>query len=201
MIKCQVILTGRIPRPGQMRTDKEGKQFLSFGVKVPVKSNTQDQLVEISVSKQLAGAEQPFDFILDRRVIVDGVLTFRRKGDNLYLNFAATEVDLHAGDGKEEISGTMEFRGTVGKQITERTDKKNQPFLMFSAYSAEKIGEEFAYTWVRFMQFHTGKLDWLAEKSYISAKGDLEVSLYNGRPQISCTLTELSPQEKWSPNR
>jgi hypothetical protein len=48
------------------------------------------------------------------------------------------------------------------------------------------------------MQFHADKPEWLAEKSYVQAKGDLDLTLYNGRPQLGCTLTEVAPQQKWS---
>jgi hypothetical protein len=182
-----------------MRTDKEGRSFLTFGVKVPVKSTSpDDNCVEISVSKEPKPGEQPSDYMLDRRVIVDGVLLFRKKGEVLYLNLSANDVDLNAGEQAEEISGTMEFRGTVGKQPVQRVDKKGQPYWMCSAYSAEKVGDEFAYTWVRFMQFHADKPEWLAEKAYVQAKGDLDLTLYNGRPQLGCTLAEVAPQQKWS---
>ena len=52
MIKCNVTICGTISRAAQMRTNKEGKSFLSFGVNVviPAKSGI-NKTVEISVAK------------------------------------------------------------------------------------------------------------------------------------------------------
>lgn len=59
----------------------------------------------------------------------------------------------------------MEFRGTIGKQVEVKTDKKGKPYTLFSAYSSEKDGDNYAYTWIRFMQFDTTKADWVQAKA------------------------------------
>ena len=51
----------------------------------------------------------------------------------------------------------MEFRGTLGKQIEDKTTKNGKSFTVFSAYSSEKDGDNYTYTWVRFMQFDKEK--------------------------------------------
>jgi hypothetical protein len=47
----------------------------------------------------------------------------------------------------------MTFRGSPGKNIDMKRDKKDKPYLAFSAYSAEKVSDGFEYTWVRFIRF------------------------------------------------
>ena len=77
-----------------------------------------------------------------------------------------------------------------------KNDKKGKTFLMFSAFSAEKIGEDFAFTWVRFVRFSEEREEWLQPKATIEAKGELEISVYNDRLNLGCKVAELSQWEK-----
>ena len=83
-----------------------------------------------------------------------------------------------------------------------KKDKNGKAFLMFSAFSAEKIGEEFAFTWVRFVRFSEEKEEWLQSKAAIEAKGELEISVYNDRLNLGCKVSALSQWEKkpYQPN-
>ena len=96
----------------------------------------------------------------------------------------------------------VDFKGKVGKDIDMKKDKNGKAFLMFSAFSAEKIGEEFAFTWVRFVRFVEEKEEWLQPKATIEAKGELEISVYNERLNLGCKVAELSQWEKepYQPN-
>lgn len=110
MIKCNVTVCGTVCRQAQMRANKEGKQFISFGISVVVQAKTGiNKTVEISVAKD---------------------------------------------------------------------------------------GDNYAYTWIRFMQFDTTKADWVQAKAGINAKGDLQVGAYNDRLDLTCRVTELTPWEK-----
>ena len=135
-------------------------------------------------------------------VDVKGVLTFKKKDDNLYFNLKGIEVSQPAAESKDGIVGDMDFKGKVGKDIDMKKDKNGKTFLMFSAFSAEKIGEEFAFTWVRFVRFVEEKEEWLQPKATIEAKGDLEISVYNERLNLGCKVAELSQWEKkpYQPN-
>lgn len=107
-----------------------------------------------------------------------------------------------AAESKDGIVGDMEFKGKVGKDIDMKKDKNGKVFLMFSAFSAEKIGEEFAFTWVRFVRFVEEKEEWLQPKATIEAKGELEISVYNERLNLGCKVAELNLWEKkpYQPN-
>ena len=52
MIKCNVTVCGTVSRQAQMRANKEGTQFASFGINIviPAKSGI-NKTVEISVAK------------------------------------------------------------------------------------------------------------------------------------------------------
>ena len=110
--------------------------------------------------------------------------------------YLIAEISQPSRNLQDAITGTMEFRGTIGKQVEVKTDKKGKPYTLFSAYSSEKDGDNYAYTWIRFMQFDTTKADWVQAKAGINAKGDLQVGAYNDRLDLTCRVTELSPWEK-----
>ena len=67
---------------------------------------------------------------------------------------------------------------------------------MFSAFSSEKDGEGYSFTWVRFMQFGQGKPEWMQGKCGIDATGELQLSIYNDRLDITCRVAELTQWEK-----
>ena len=197
MIKCNVTVCGTISRQAQMRANKEGKQFISFGISVviPAKSGI-NKTVEISVAKDGDNQAELVNYPVGSRVEVAGVLQFHKKGDVLYLNLSASGVNSFNAGNQDAITGSIEFRGTIGKQVEVKTDKKGKPYTMFSAYSSEKDGENYSYTWVRFMQFDTPKADWVQTKAGINAKGNLQVGAYNDRLDLTCRITELTPWEK-----
>ena len=181
MIKCNVTVCGTVCRQAQMRANKEGKQFISFGISVAKDGDNQAELVNYPVGS---------------RIEVAGVLQFHKKGDALYLNLSASGVNTFNAGSQDAITGAIEFRGTIGKQVEVKTDKKGKPYTLFSAYSSEKDGDNYAYTWIRFMQFDTTKADWVQAKAGINAKGDLQVGAYNDRLDLTCRVTELTPWEK-----
>ena len=197
MIKCNVSVIGTVSRTAQMRTNKEGKSFLSLGVNVviPAKSGI-NKTVEISVAKDCDQPDEVNRYPVGSRIAVEGVLSFHKKGDNLYLNMSATEIntsDIAPNDG---IIGDIEFRGTMGSKIETKTDKKGNPFCVFSAYSSEKNGEGYDFTWVRFMHFGQSQQEWMQPKAGVNAQGELQMSVYNDHLEIGCRVKEVSLWEK-----
>lgn len=197
MIKCNVTVCGTIGRISVVRAGKEGKQFTTFGVNVqiPVK-NAAKKLVEVSAIQDGGLAEGTAGLTIGTRVEVTGVLTFKKRGEALYLNLNAASITQVGADKPDLIQGDMHFRGKLGKTIEMKNDKKGNAYLAFSAFSTEKVGEEFAFTWVRFVRFSPDREDWLVEKANIEAKGQLELSVYNDRLNIGCRLTELAKWDK-----
>ena len=126
------------------------------------------------------------------KVEMRGTLTFRKRSDNLYLNFHADAVDFTPASDKDNIEGNIEFRGTIGKQVEEKTDKKGGKYLVFSAFSTEKDGDAFAFTWVCFIRFSAEREAFLVPKTGITAKGKLELSAYLDKLNIACRVEELA---------
>lgn len=197
MIKCNVTICGTVSRAAQMRTNKEGKPFLTFGVNavIPAKSGI-NKTIEISVAKDGGTNDDLSQYAVGSRVEVLGVLTFHKKGEALYFNMSATGINNFDAPGDDSVKGDIEFRGSLGNKIESKTDKKGNPFLVFSAFSTEKNGEDFAFTWVRFMQFGETQKEWMAPKAGIEAKGELQLGVFNDRLDITCRVSELKEYEK-----
>lgn len=194
MIKCNVSVCGTVSKAAVVRNGKDGMPFTTYSVDVviPAKKGI-NKTVMVSCIMDGDCAEA---IVVGNRIDVKGVLTFKKKDDNLYFNLKGIEVSQPATESKNGIVGDMEFKGKVGKDIDMKKGKNGKAFLMFSAFSAEKIGEEFAFTWVRFVRFSEEKEEWLQSKAAIEAKGELEISVYNDRLNLGCKVAELSQREK-----
>ena len=200
MIKCNVSVCGTVSKAAVVRNGKDGMPFTTYSVDVVVpakKGINKTVMVSCIMDGDCAEA-----IVVGNRIDVKGVLTFKKKDDNLFFNLKGVEVSQPATESKDGIVGDMEFKGKVGKDIDMKNDKKGKAFLMFSAFSAEKIGEEFAFTWVRFVRFSEEKEEWLQSKATIEAKGELEISVYNDRLNLGCKVAELNQWEKkpYQPN-
>lgn len=194
MIKCNVSVCGTVSKAAVVRNGKDGMPFTTYSVDVVVpakKSINKTVMVSCIMDGDCAEA-----IVVGNRIDVKGVLTFKKKDDNLFFNLKGVEVSQPATESKDGIVGDMEFKGKVGKDIDMKKGKNGKAFLMFSAFSAEKIGEEFAFTWVRFVRFSEEKEEWLQSKATIEAKGELEISVYNDRLNLGCKVAELNQWEK-----
>ncbi len=194
MIKSNVTLNGVITQGASVRSGNEGDKYLGFTVKTTIPGKTGNKDIEVSVSKDGTEADIPM-FAVGSRIEIVGVLTFRKRGDSLYLNLRASSVNFSPTSVKNSIEGTMEFTGTIGKTVEEKTDKKGNSYLTFSAFSTEKVGEDFVYTWVRFLKFSAEKEAFLTGKAKIHAKGKMELSVYYDTIGISCVVSEICEKE------
>lgn len=192
MIKCNVTICGTICRDASVRTGKDGKEFVSFPlqVSVPGKDGNGGSL-EISVSKD-GGQDEANGFKYGSRVKVAGTLFLKRRGEKLYFNLSADSVSLSDVENMDSFKGQMVFRGKIGQHIEERKDKSGKPYQIFSAFSAEKVNDGFEYQWVRFFCFGKEKEEWLQPGVKVDVKGEMSLSLYDGKPDISCRVEELS---------
>ena len=201
MIKCNVSVCGTVSKAAVVRKGKDGMPFTTYSVDVvvPAKSGI-NKTVMVSCIMNGDGAE---GIVVGNRIEVKGVLTFKKKDNNLYFNLKVSEMNLSpASENKDGIVGDMDFKGKVGKDIDMKKGKNGKSFLMFSAFSAEKVGEDFAFTWVRFVRFSEEREEWLQPKATIEAKGELEISVYNDRLNLGCKVSELNQWEKkpYEPN-
>lgn len=140
MIKCNVTVCGTVSRQAQMRANKEGTQFASFGINIviPAKSGI-NKTVEISVAKTCNNLSELPPIQVGTRIEVAGILMFHKKGEALYLNLSATGINTFNAGNNDGINGTMEFRGTLGKQIEDKTTKNGKSLRCFQLIVAKRM--------------------------------------------------------------
>ena len=195
MIKCNVTIVGRVFRAPEIKNDREGNPFVTFGVSTELKDNGEARDIDISVACD-GEDEDILSLSSGDRVRVKGILTFRKRDDIVFFNLSGSEVKKDVKE-KDKIEGTMSFRGTLGgKEIQEKQGKKGS-YRVFDAYSAEKIAEDkFSYIWVHFVDFSDERPECLVPKAGINAEGALELTLFNDRLDIGCRVKSLSEWEK-----
>lgn len=203
MIKCNVTVCGRVSRTAQMRPGKDGKEFLSFGVNVNIPGKEGDsRMIDISVAKDGGTLQEAASFPVGTRVEVAGILTMRKKDDKIYFNMSATGINTFDAGNEDSIKGDIEFRGTIGRNIDTKQDKKGGNYCVFFAYSSEKTGTDdegkalYEYLWVHFIHFGQSQPDWMQPKSGINAKGELRLSVFRERLDIECRVSELTEWKK-----
>ena len=76
--------------------------------------------------------------------------------------------------------------------MDEKTDNKGGKYLVFSAFSTEKDGDIFEYTWVRFIRFAPEHEAFLIPKGKIHINGILEISIYRDKINLGCRVEEIS---------
>lgn len=194
MIKCNVKVCGIVNRAACVRQTSDGKSFVAFGLSVTVPATKGDAVTfNISVAADKADAASLTE---GRRVAIDGVLRIKGAPEKRqYFNLSAETIELDP-VAESGIGGEMEFRGTLCKDIVTPTDKKGNRFLRFSAYSTDKIGDEFYSVFVRFVRFSEAMEPFLVPKGKIETKGELRITSFNGNLDFSCKIAELSEYKK-----
>jgi hypothetical protein len=194
MIKCNVTIRGKVSRAASVRTDKNGKQTATFAIRVMLQGKPEGTEAEIFVNSSDLNLANGV-IAVGKVVEMQGELTFKKQGDNIWLNFAAASVNPAPVETADLIEGTMEAKCTVGKTIEEKVSKNGNKYLTFSAFSAEKVGDGFEYIWIRFVRFAAGREAFLQPKAKVLANGKLDISVYQGRINLSCRLDELTERQ------
>ncbi len=128
------------------------KEFMAFPLRVQIPATGGRHTIEVDVRKECS-QEEATGYRNGSRVEVRGTMYLKRRGDKLYFNLFADEICNAATDDADCVKGELAFRGKVGQNIEEKRDKKDQPYTVFSAFSAEKVDDGFEYQWVRFFCF------------------------------------------------
>lgn len=194
MIKCNVKVCGIINRTASVKQTSDGKSFVSFGLSVDVPSTKGDAVpVNISVAAENADVAA---LTQGRRVSIEGVLKIKGAPEKkTYFNLFAGNIEMDP-VAEAGIAGEMEFRGVVCKDIKTPADRKGNRYLRFSAYSTDKVGEDFFSVFVRFVSFNEAIPSFIVPKAKIEAKGELRISTFNGNLDLSCKTVELKEYVK-----
>ena len=201
MIKAEVNITGTVRRSASIRTDRNNQPYVSFLMSVSLADGTGTKDISVFVSLLQAQQSDLSLYTEGRRVTVSGTMDIRRKDDALSFYLTARLVTVENVPALDTISGTLSFRGYLKKEniFEERTSKNGRPYLLFSAYSSEKVGDGFVSTWVTFMRFPEKNAtiesitpDWLRPRAHVDITGDLRISFYKDAPSLSCIVREMT---------
>lgn len=202
MIKVEANVIGTIKRNASVRTDRNNKPYLSFimSVRLP-DAKGEGKIIDVFV--YLPEAQQGDISLYSEgvRISINGDMDIRKKEDELLFYLVGKTISMEDVPELDAIGGTLKFRGHLKKEniYEEKTGKKGNPFIVFSAYSSEKVGENFVSTWVNFMRFpakgadiESIKPEWMRSKAHVDISGDLQLSSFNGKLRLSCRVREMS---------
>ncbi|MGL5981062.1 MAG: hypothetical protein ACRCZY_09350 [Phocaeicola sp.] len=193
MIKAETTVNGVISRSAMMKTGKDGNPFTAMTVKVDITDRRGSSTsLEVSVGKDGYDAADAANYAIGQRVEIVGTMNFKKRGERLYLNLSAKQITLNPTSKIDAVTGNLEFKGTLGKQIDRKSDKNGASYQIFSGFSTEKVGESFEFTWVRFVRFASDDCKALSAGAKVEVKGELELSCYQDKLNLSCRVSEMS---------
>lgn len=195
MIKCQVNVCAVISHAASMKNSKDGTEFVSFGVTVPMKGRDgSSKNIDINVTTD-GDKSKIYVYSTGRRVEITGTLYVRKKGGKIFLNLRAESVKFTSSESENLLAGSMEFTGKVGKRgIEEKTNKNGNAFKVFSAFSVDKDGENAEFIWVRFTcGASQAGIETVQPNNYVKVGGDMQMTLYKGEISLDCRVIKLEP--------
>ena len=208
MIRADVTAIGTIKRAATIRTDKNNQPYLSFILGITLtdsKGSAKD--IELFVMDTKGKQSDISLYSEKKRVSVKGSMNIRTKGEQLAYYINAESITTKEVAELDSIDGDLRFVGFLRKDkvCEEKTDRNGKPYLIFSAYSSEKVGDSFVNTWVNFRRFpekdtgiETVKPEWMQQKAHVIIDGDLHLEYYGGKVRISSRVKDMSLWEKKS---
>ncbi len=194
MIKCDVKVSGTICKEAAIRNNKDGKSFLTFSMNVLIPiSKESTKAIEIAVTRDDISEDQLANYSVGTRLTASGVLIFKKRGDNVYVNLYAEHFEFNSVPEKDGINGKMKFRGKLGKTVNEKTDKKGKKYFLFSGMSSEKVENGFEYLWVSFFLFKEKTDECLKPEAKVEITGDVEISFFKDKLNITSRVDEITP--------
>jgi len=193
MIKCEVSVCGTINKEAIIRTNKDGKSFMSFAMNIVLPTTSGSKVLDVSVLCDCEKNNDVSKFCVGTRLNASGTLLFKKRGENLYLNLYAEGFEFENVAAIDSIKGSMLFRGKLGKTIEEKTDKKGNKYRTFSGVSSEKVSDGFEYIWISFFDFSQVLDDAIEPETKVEIAGTLDLSFFKEKLTISSRVKSVSP--------
>lgn len=193
MIKCEVSVCGTINKEAIIRTNKDGKSFMSFAMNIVLPTTSGSKVLDVSVLCDCEKNNDVSKFCVGTRLNASGTLLFKKRGENLYLNLYAEGFEFENVAAIDSIKGSMLFRGKLGKTIEEKTDKKGNKYRTFSGVSSEKVSDGFEYIWISFFDFSQVLDDAINPETKVEIAGTLDLSFFKEKLTISSRIKSVSP--------
>ena len=115
MIKAEVKMVGTVKRSAAMRTDKNNNPYLSFVMTIGIldAKNNVSKDMDVLVSMQNARKNDLALYSEGRRVVAQGTLDIRKKGEDYAFYLTATKLSANEVPEQDEVTGGMRFRGRL----------------------------------------------------------------------------------------
>ena len=192
MIKCEVSVCGTINKEAIIRTNKDGKSFMSFAVNIVLPTTSGSKVVEVSVLRDCDMNDDVSRFGIGTRLNAMGTMLPKKRGENLYLNLYAEGFEFENVAAIDSIKGSLQFRGKLGKTVEERTDKKGHKYHTYSGVSSEKVSDGFEYIWVSFFDFSEVLDDAVKPETKVEISGSLDLSFFKDKLTISSRVKSVN---------
>lgn len=192
MIKCEVSVCGTINKEAIIRTNKDGKSFISFAMNIVLPTTSGSKVIEVSVLRDCGMNDDVSKFCIGTRLNARGTMLPKKRGENLYLNLYAEGFEFDNVVAIDSIKGNLLFRGKLGKTVEERTDKKGNKYHTFSGVSSEKVSDGFEYIWVSFFDFSEVLDDAVKPETKVEITGSLDLSFFKDKLSISSRVKTVS---------
>ena len=196
MIKCNVTACGIISNSAVAKQNKEGHSFISFTITIPI-AGSDGSGAELQVFVSAPGNKDTVEqYSTGRRVRISGTLYIRRIDDRTYYNLRTDdEIEIVKSTDEDSLKGSIDFKGKIKGEITERTNKHGNKFQTFSGVSQDKDGEKRGWLWVRFLVPKPIQQDFFKPDAYVEVKGELLFHIYQGNVNIECRTSSVEPWE------
>ena len=192
MIKCNVTTCGVITSSAEEKTSKEGEKFISFSMVVPFEGKdgtVKEQYISVSAP---GDAQSAANYSAGRRVTASGVLYIRKHDSSTYLNLRTdSNIEFNESTTPDRLVGSKISK----KGIKDFNSKKGKPMQSFSAFSSDKNGENYEFTWVSFINLSPIHEEYLAADKYVEVHGDLQLDVFKGELQLECKVKSIAHWE------
>lgn len=192
MIKCEVSVCGTINKEAIIRTNKDGKSFMSFAMNIVLPTTSGSKVIEVSVLRDCNMNDDVSRFSIGTRLNAKGTMLPKKRGENLYLNLYAEGFEFDNVAAIDSIKGNLLFRGKLGKTVDERTDKKGNKYHTFSGVSSEKVSDGFEYIWVSFFDFSEVLDDAVKPETKVEITGSLDLSFFKDKLTFSSRVKSVN---------
>lgn len=204
MIKVSATICGTIVRDAVITTNEKNVSNLEFTLRVvlPSRSNDNKQL-DIPVVVNGGKREEIKDYIRGNRIVMDGELHITKADDILVFVLRDAKPQLtYSVPATDNIKGDLTFTGRV-KEFAEKQDKRGKPYFLLTASSPVKVGDNrWERIWCHFKRFPKANEDvktimpsTLVSGADVEILGDIVVSSFNGRVNLSSHILELAVKE------
>ena len=136
MIRAEVNVVGTVKRGAIMRTDKKNNPYLSFLLAVNIPDGMGGgKDMEMFVTINNARKNDVSTYVENRRVLVQGSLDIRKRGDDYAFYLSAVKLSVKDVPDTDAITGEMQFSGRLKRDnvYEEKRDRNGHPYLAFSA--------------------------------------------------------------------